>query len=126
MRIVRLHHIRPYAFESARESPRGRQVHLGACCERNQVIVLLHASIQLAIRMRDENRALTQGAEAGHGVEDLALPASPCARRVDVKGNHQPKEEGDRRKEEECALPPFSFLLPPVSLLKLPQLGEFE
>ena len=49
----------------------------------------LGAPPQLAVRVRDERRALADRAQAVDGQQDLVLAAAPGPRGVDVEGEHQ-------------------------------------
>ena len=70
--------------------PRRRQIHLGPRRQRDQLEPFGRAPPQLAVRVRDERRALADRPQAVHGQQHLVLTAAPGARGVDVKREHRP------------------------------------
>ena len=73
---------------SREKLPRGGQIHLGPRRDRNQVEPFGRAPPQLAVRMRDQRRAMADRAQAVDGQQHLVLAAAPGSRRVDVKREH--------------------------------------
>ena len=67
VRIVRMDDVGLELLEQARQAPRRRQIHLRPRRERDEVEPFLRALPQLAVRMRDEHRAMAERAQAQHG-----------------------------------------------------------
>ena len=78
----------PSRSNDPRQPPRRRQIHLGARRDRDQVETFRGAPAQLAVRVRDERRAVADRAQAVHGQQHLVLAAAPGPRGVDVEGKH--------------------------------------
>ena len=85
MRVVRVNDVRPQPFDETREPPGRGEVHLGLRRDWNQLEAFDHALPQLAIRVRHDRGALTDGPQPIHREQDLILTAPPCASRIDMK-----------------------------------------
>ena len=88
VRIVGVHDVRPQPLDDARQTPGGRQVHLGPRRNRNQLEPLAGAPPQLAVRMRHQRGTMADLAQAVDGQQHLVLSAAPRAGGVDVEGEH--------------------------------------
>ena len=84
MGIVRVDDVGPQPFQQPRELPRRGQIHLGARRERDEVEPFGDAAAQLAVRVRDQRRALADRAQTVHGQQYLVLTAAPRPRGVYV------------------------------------------
>ena len=71
--------------DEPRERPRGREIHLAARRDREELQTLLRSPPQFAGGMRDERRAMPGGAQPEDGQEHLVLAAPPAPRGVDVQ-----------------------------------------
>src|SRR5262245_62164968 len=69
-------------LKDSRESPRRRQIDLRAWRQWNQVSAFRHPAIELSARMCHQRGAVPSRAKPHHGMHDLALTATPGARRV--------------------------------------------
>ena len=94
----------------ARQPPRRRQIHLGPRRDRDQLEPFGGAPPQLAVRMRDQRRAMADRAQAVDGQQHLVLAAAPGPRGVDVKREHYGARCGVRG----------------ARLLQLPELRELQ
>ena len=63
----------------------GGEVHLVGRREADEIVALARAPRQLAVRVRDEHRAVAARAQAQDGQEDLVLSSAPRAGGVDVE-----------------------------------------
>ncbi len=89
VRIVRVDDVGLQPLDDPRELPRRRQVHLGPRRDRNQVEPLRGAPAQLAVRVRDQRRAVADRAQPVDGQQHLVLAAAPGSGGVDVEGEHR-------------------------------------
>ena len=64
------------------------EVHLGARRDRDQVEPLRGAPAQLAVRVRDQRRAVADRAQPVDRQQHLVLTAAPGSGRVDVEREH--------------------------------------
>jgi hypothetical protein len=94
VRIVRVHDVRLQALQNAREAPRGVEIELGPRRQRDQVQSFRRPLPQLSVRVRDQQRPMTEGPQAQDGHQHLILTATPRSRRVDVEGEHYSGESG--------------------------------
>ena len=88
VRIMGVDDVGPQPPDDSRKPPCGRQIHLGARRDGNQVEPLRGATSQLAVGMRDQGRPLPDRSQAVHGQQHLVLAATPSPCCVHVKGKH--------------------------------------
>jgi hypothetical protein len=87
--IVGVHDGGPNVADDARQPPGGREVELGTRRERDEVGSLGRTPAQLALRVCDEHRTMTERAQTEDGQQCLVLPATPRPCGVDVEGEHK-------------------------------------
>ena len=86
MGIVRVNDVGPQLLDDARELPPGVQIDFGARRQAHEIVPFGRAGGELAFGVRNQHGSVTALAKTQHGEEYLALPASPCSRRVDMDG----------------------------------------
>jgi len=87
--VVRVDDVRRQSANHAQQAPGGRQVHLGSRSDGDEFEAFGGAAAELAVWVRDQRGAVTDGAQAVHGHQHLVLTAAPRPGRVDVKGEHR-------------------------------------
>src|SRR5262245_42757679 len=85
---MRVHDVGTEAPDDAPQTPGGREIHLTAWGERHQFESFFGTSAQLAVRVRDERRAVPERAQPVDGHQHLVLTTAPGAGGVDVEGKH--------------------------------------
>ena len=88
MRIVGVNHLRPELADDPRKAERGGEIQLVGRRQPDEIVPLGRAARQLAVRVRDEHRAVPPRAQAEDGQEDLVLSPAPRAGSVDVEAEH--------------------------------------
>ena len=88
MRIVGVDDVGPQLLQKPRQPPRRAEIHFRPWRQRHEIQALGRALAQLPVRVRDQHGAVAERTQAHQGDEDLVLPPSPGARRVDVEGEH--------------------------------------
>ena len=86
--IVHMNDLRLRIADDARQLPCRRQIDFASRCKGNEIRTFGGASIELALAVRHEQRAMTLGPQAEDRQEDLVLSAAPGAGGVDVEREH--------------------------------------
>ncbi len=88
MRIVRVHDVGPVVAETRDSRHAAAQVDLVARRQPDEIRAFGRALVQLALRVRDEHRAVPAFAQTQDGQERLLLSAAPGPGGVDVEAEH--------------------------------------